>query len=219
MLWNVPANGVDVMRQVYFSDPWFAWLFYTALMGLLSIAAYTDWRRMVVPKSLTLPALALGVVANLVRGALLGHKELPGWALSPDGAWLGAVDGLLFSLAGFGLAFVLFLVLWLLGTCGGGDVKLMAAVGAWIGPSLVVIVTAVTLVLVFVMVMVTFSGRLLSGRLPDLKRKPGSKSRLTSYAATVAVSAAVVLLFSFRVDLGLVAAPPVAPPQEAVHAR
>src|SRR5438270_8400 len=58
----------------------------------------------------------------------------------------GALDGLLFALAGFGLGFALFFVLWVLGACGGGDVKLFAALGAWVGPALAVGVLAGTVV-------------------------------------------------------------------------
>jgi prepilin peptidase CpaA len=216
------------MRHVYFADPWIGWVFYLVLMGLLAIASYTDWRRMVIPKWVTLPTLALGVAANIVRGALLGHRDLPGWALATQGAGLGGLDGLLFALAGFTLGFGLFVVLWGLGTCGGGDVKLMAALGAWIGPTLLVEVTAVTLFLVFIMTGAKLVSRLLSGRLPlmrersahEAERRAGALtpgSRLTSYAAAVALAAGLVLVVAFRVDLGLAQAP--APVQEAAHAR
>jgi prepilin peptidase CpaA len=47
------------------------------------------------------------------------------------------VDGVLRSLAGFGVGVLLFLPLFVLRAMGGGDVKLLAAIGAWLGPSLV----------------------------------------------------------------------------------
>lgn len=46
----------------------------------------------------------------------------------PDG-------GLLFSLKGMGLAFGVYMLFYLLHAMGAGDVKLMAAVGALVGPS------------------------------------------------------------------------------------
>ena len=48
--------------------------------------------------------------------------------------WLGLREGLLGALIGGGLFFVLFLV----GGMGAGDVKLMAAVGAWAGSAQIV---------------------------------------------------------------------------------
>ena len=44
------------------------------------------------------------------------------------------LDGLLFTLAGVAVAFAIMFGMWVLGVCGGGDVKLYAAVGAWVGP-------------------------------------------------------------------------------------
>src|SRR4051812_48412648 len=104
-----------------FPSPWFAWSFLSVLLALLSVAAYQDVKRMVIPKWVTLPMLALGFVMNVVRGA---------WV---EGSGGGAGEGFLFALAGFGTGLGLFLSMWMLGTCGGGDVKLFAALGAWAG--------------------------------------------------------------------------------------
>jgi len=46
--------------------------------------------------------------------------------------------GLLTSFAGWGLAVVFFLLPFALGGLGGGDVKLLAALGAWLGPALTI---------------------------------------------------------------------------------
>ena len=45
-------------------------------------------------------------------------------------------DGILNGLGGFGLGFGLFFVLWIIGSAGGGDVKLMGALSVWLGGSL-----------------------------------------------------------------------------------
>src|SRR5262245_8503550 len=131
----------------YFPDPVTGWVFLTGLLGVLAVASYTDQRFMKVPKWLSLPAFGLGLVASLVRGALLGASGSSVWVLGSNGAGVGALDGLLFALAGFVVGFVLFFGMWLMGICGGGDVKLFAALGAWIGPALVVAVLAVSLLL------------------------------------------------------------------------
>src|SRR5262249_6400200 len=132
------------MHPAFFPGPAFAWVYFLVLMSLLAVASYTDLRRLTIPKWVSLTVLALGLVVNVVRGAWLGSAGLAGWVLDGGGVGLGLLDGLLFALAGFALGFVLFFVLWLLGTVGGGDVKLFAALGAWIGPGLTVAVLAGT---------------------------------------------------------------------------
>jgi prepilin peptidase CpaA len=46
----------------------------------------------------------------------------------------GGLGGAVSSLAGAGVGFALFFPLFALGGMGAGDVKLMAALGAWLGP-------------------------------------------------------------------------------------
>jgi prepilin peptidase CpaA len=66
------------------------------------------------------------------------------------------------SLLGLLLGFAIPLVLFIMGALGGGDVKLLAAVGAWLGPVLVfkVILAAAVVGLVIVLVQATTQGRL-----------------------------------------------------------
>ncbi len=79
------------------------------LFLLLALAAWTDLRRREVPNWLTFPAMVLGLgVAWFTRG------------------WPGLGDSILGLLAGGGILFLPFF----LGAMGGGDVKLLAAVGA-----------------------------------------------------------------------------------------
>ena len=90
-----------------------------------------------VERYLLMCALAVAVVGAVkdVRGA-----RIPNWltysglgsALAVRGVVLGWV-GLKGGFAGLLLAGGIFYVLFLLGGMGGGDVKLMAAVGAWAG--------------------------------------------------------------------------------------
>jgi prepilin peptidase CpaA len=56
-----------------------------------------------------------------------------------------------FALFGFATGFGILLVLWLIGGGGGGDVKLMGALGAWVGASLIMKVFFVSAVLIAVM--------------------------------------------------------------------
>lgn len=185
------------MPRPFFPDPVFGWTFCLVLLALLVVAAYQDLRRMVVPKWITLPTLALGLLFNLVRGV---------W-LTGDG-W-GLLDGVLVSLGGFAAGFVLFLLMYVLGTCGGGDVKLFAAVGAWVGPLVVVYLLIGTLACVVLMTFARVAGRLVTGRGLPKPRSSGAsmrgsaKNRLLTYSLPLALSAAVVLFWVFRVELHL----------------
>lgn len=90
------------------------------------------------------PVMVVALVAVLVTaiGTDLHSSRIPNWlTLSAMGfalashAWLGSLQGAIFSLAGLGAGLGLFLILYVSGSIGAGDVKLMAAVGALIGPS------------------------------------------------------------------------------------
>ena len=79
---------------------------------LVALAARADVRSRKIPNRLTFPALLLGLAVHLAVG---------GWR---DAGM---------SLMGAAVAGGLLLPGWLLGFMGAGDVKLMAAVGAWVG--------------------------------------------------------------------------------------
>ncbi len=90
------------------------------LVPILLVASYTDWRWQKIFNWLTFPAIGAGLAISIAAGAL-------------SGGLAGAGREALSSLAGFGLLALIFLVLGLLGGMKGGDLKLMAAVGAWLG--------------------------------------------------------------------------------------
>lgn len=75
---------------------------------------YMDIRYRRIPNKLVLAILLVGLTVNTI---------------------FGGSHGLLLSLAGFALAFVLMFFLHVFGTMGAGDVKLFAAIGAVIGVS------------------------------------------------------------------------------------
>lgn len=195
------------MAHRFFPDPAFGWAFCLALAGLSFAAAWTDTRRGVVPNRLTVLTLALGLGFNAVRGGWLGSLGVPVWLLAPGGAAVGAADGLLFGLAGFAVAFAVMFALWAFGTCGGGDVKLVAAVAGWVGLPyfpLVWVGSAVTLV-VWTLARILAAGGKPSGR--------------TTYSLPLAVATAAVLLTLFWTALGLPPVRPAAPNPPAVDAR
>ena len=93
------------------------WISVGVLAVVLVTAAVCDLSRGKVFNWLTYPAVAVGLGLAALRGAAEGN------------AWDGLTDGLL----GFGFGFGVLFVAYLLGGMGGGDVKLMGAVGALVG--------------------------------------------------------------------------------------
>ena len=87
-----------------------------AVLALGAAAAMTDWSTRRIPNALTFGA---AVVAAAFATATAG------------------VSGLGWSAAGWVVGLLLFLPLFALRAMGGGDVKLLAAFGAWLGPALV----------------------------------------------------------------------------------
>jgi prepilin peptidase CpaA len=81
------------------------------VLALVAVATFTDLRSRRIPNWLVLPFLIAGLAVSIwLRG------------------WTGAAQ----SLAGMALGGLLFGILAVMGGMGGGDVKLCAAIGAWI---------------------------------------------------------------------------------------
>ncbi|MHC4403739.1 MAG: A24 family peptidase [Planctomycetota bacterium] len=100
-------------------------VFVTAVGLYTAAAAAVDMRTRRIPNYLTVPAALTG---------LLYHS----FASSGMGPWA--------SLGGFALGFGLLLIPWLLGGGGMGDVKMLAALGAWLGPKRMLIAFAASAV-------------------------------------------------------------------------
>jgi len=108
---------------------------YTLLMCapmvlLLAVAAFVDWRIRRIPNWLTFTLVLSGVAQSLTPGAMI----------SPGNSILGLLAG-----------FVLIFPLYALGAVGGGDVKLLAGIGAWFGPQAALAVFAVEAIVGMVM--------------------------------------------------------------------
>lgn len=86
----------------------------TILVVLLVLCSYEDIKNKIIPNKYTIPALIAGLVLMTISGGFVGLKE---------------------SFFGFLLGFVVFLIPFLFGSMGAGDVKLMAAIGALKGVS------------------------------------------------------------------------------------
>ena len=86
------------------------------------VAAVIDFRRFRVPNALTFPLAILG---------LMFHATVSG------------IIGLQYSVGGLTMGLVVLLLFYVMGVMGAGDVKLLAAIGAWVGAANVVYVFCV----------------------------------------------------------------------------
>lgn len=118
---------------------------FAMLCAVVIVAAIIDWRTELTPNWLTLPAILLGLIWGAVGGAL-------------EAGGSGAMAGLAASAIGLAAALIPFGMIYAAGGLGGGDVKLMAAVGAIAASWQVVLATtfyafvAGALMAVFIMV-------------------------------------------------------------------
>lgn len=176
----------------FFPNTIFAWLAYVLLLLLLAMAACIDWKRFRIPNELVLVVFGCGVLMNLLRGIGFAMMGSDGPWLGWSGGFLVVVECLLESLAGFGLAFVIFFVLWQMGVHGAGDVKLFAATGSWVGPMSVLWLLLGEYVAVII-VLILYRGTLLI-----MGKKP---SRHLSYSLPLFLAVLVMMGFRWRMQL------------------
>jgi prepilin peptidase CpaA len=135
---------------------------------VLAVATFTDLRNRRIPNWLVLPFLVAGIVAS---------------------TWLHGWHGLGFSFAGLGLGLLLYGFLFWMGGMGAGDVKLAAAIGAWIGPNQLFIALVVTAMAGGIMVL---GWALFGGFLKDLFKGTGDHmKRKMPYAPAIAIGTLV----------------------------
>lgn len=155
-------------------------------IAVLGVATVTDLRSRRIPNWLVFPFLAAGLALSFAPAS-----------------WHGI--GIAQSLEGFGLGLLLFGILAMMGGMGMGDVKLCAAIGAWVGPQQLFFALVVTAVAGGIMAVVWaamggFLGELFSGsadlmlgwRKRGMKINPeqtlaNPKARKMPYAPAIAV--------------------------------
>jgi len=116
-----------------------------ATLAMLAIAVWTDLRQRRIPNRLVLVGLGVALALSVAPGGI----------------------GLRSALLGMAAGFALLLPLHLLRVMGAGDVKLMAAVGAFVGLQAVLMVVLLTLVAGGVLALAWALGL---GRLRDVLR-------------------------------------------------
>lgn len=116
---------------------------------VLAVATFTDLRSRRIPNWLVLPFLVAGLAVATV---------LHGWR------------GLGTSMGGVALGALIFGILCAMGGMGMGDVKLFAAIGAWVGPGQLMLALVVTGLAGGVMAL---GWAIISGFLPELLKGSG----------------------------------------------
>jgi prepilin peptidase CpaA len=133
----------------------FAWW---PTVAVLAVATLTDLRSRRIPNWLVVPFLVAGLAVQ---------------------AWLFGWHGFGQSLEGFGLGALVYGIFSIFGGMGMGDVKLVAAIGAWIGPKQ----------LLFAMLMTAMAGGLIAVGAAIYGKFAGDtwKSRKIPYAPAIAI--------------------------------
>ena len=167
-----------------------SWILVVVVGLFTAIAAIWDYRQHRIPNNLTLPVFFAGWVYQAV------FHGWPGIGNAAGG-----------FLVGFGVLFLL----WMVGGGGGGDVKLMAALGTWLGWLMVLKVLFVSLIFVTTGTMGIVAFGLLSKGLRRTKEQYMSKSnkgkgettdqrkkrRVMAFALPVALATWCVLALQF----------------------
>lgn len=171
-----------------------------------SVAAVFDLRGFCIPNWLTLPCVAAGLLFHAATGGPVGL------AVAFGGVFVG---------------FLLLILPFIMGGFGGGDVKLLMAVGAWCGPANILtlfVVAALMLGVVSAYKMLRYAGvwsrgmanlkiafvqiwafaNLLGGdeRVEELVHEEGRHRRMVPFAVVFAVGVVVSLGYSLALGAG-----------------
>jgi prepilin peptidase CpaA len=161
-----------------------------------AIAAILDYRTKKIPNWLTVSAAVLG----LAYSTFAPHGLGPVWAL-----------------AGFAVGFSLLLLPWLLGGGGMGDVKLLAALGVWLGPLYILVAFGVAAMFAAFAAISIMAGSAVTDGFSVTKRRyasagggsstdgavPRKLRRVLPFAVPVAISTWLVLAWMLMRSQGI----------------
>jgi prepilin peptidase CpaA len=163
------------------------------LAAMVLIAAYTDLKRRQIPNWLSVGGIAAGIALN---------------------TWFAGLAGLKTAGAGLGLAALIFIPLFVMRWLGGGDVKIMGAIGSLAGPQYMIVIFVFDAILggIAALVLVILRGRLLKTikNIPRIFRvereaelEAGSEKSLgLPRAVTIAAATLLVLWGATRAPAG-----------------
>src|SRR5262245_27352389 len=151
----------------------------------MALCAIVDYRTKRIPNWLTVPAAVLGLVYS---------------ALAPSGI------GILWSLAGFAVGMSLLILPWLLGGGGMGDVKMLAALGTWLGPVGILIAFGLASFLAMIGMMGVLTGSMMSNGLGVTRKRylaAGAQSAPAAPANPAAPTNKVRRVLPFAVPMAI----------------
>ena len=165
---------------------------------ICSVASVTDVRTRRIPNWLTYSAMLFGIGYHTLNNGMHG--------------FLYGVEGLLLGLA-------LLIILYLVGGTGAGDVKLMGAVGALLGPSgvftasvftaligglyaLALLLTRFRLKGTYLCLHTMFSSLLLGTGLSGLSADKTKKMPVLNYGVAIALGVVFSIVYTFATDSG-----------------
>jgi len=156
--------------------------FLSSVLVILTVALTSDLQSRRIPNALTVPALIVGCLAQAANG---------GWS------------GLGLALLGIAVGAALTIVPFFVGALGAGDVKLMAALGAFFGPLAILVVSlAASLVAGVAAVVVAARAGQLRGAIADsrhaLSGTVAPSVGSLPYAVPVAIAVVVALPILLR---------------------
>ncbi len=169
-------------------------VFLISVLLFTVVAAISDIRTRKIPNRMTVPMCLCGLVYQIAFFQL-------------DGLWT--------ALAGFGTGFGVLFALWMIGTAGGGDVKLMGALGPWMGAMLTLKVLFCALVFVTVgtfgiVAYAALSNGIRRTKSQYLRQKNSAetngerqKRRVMAFAAPVALATWCMVALQLLTDRGL----------------
>jgi prepilin peptidase CpaA len=155
-------------------------------------------------------AVAVGIFSLFAAGWDCRTHRVPNWLTIPMFLagwafqwWFAGWDGLREGALAFGLGFGLLFALWLIGSGGGGDVKLMGALSVWLGLRLTMLVLVVSTVVVLVGTILLVTGHLAArifirrNEVPEENEIAGARQRrrVMAYAIPVALATWAVMAF------------------------
>ena len=178
-----------------------------AVVSYTAIAAFFDWTRFRIPNAVTIPFTGLGIAY---------HCLTSGWL------------GLGYSLLGMFIGFLMLVTPFLFGGFGGGDIKLLAGAGAWLGTNGVITIFAVSAILLGIVSLIKLArsskiryagwynlriayhnassiGKFLGGNetVEEVVLQENRDQRLVPFAVVFAVGLAALIGWSWAIGEGL----------------
>ena len=123
--WGIFTAAITYAFQVIFDGAYIGW--YIAFLWILLLLVEIDKRSMLLPDILTIPLLILGFGYASQHGTWLATQDLSFISYEENSA-LGAMFGYVLPIISS-----MFVVWKYPNAFGGGDIKLLCAIGAWVG--------------------------------------------------------------------------------------